>query len=296
MNAYTIYAVNLGGDLISGCSDQAFDMGLVESIVKGDGSPYPTHIAPMEQRPSITFSTTELAALLTKIGVLGWTIDSPVILYCQKLSDTGRSAGSDHVVLTVNAGVVIPVQITASQGQGGEARMSARIVPTWDGTNIPIIPSTGALAGTPAVGSVYTVGPVKINGSWPGGVQSINVNFGITDQSMMADGEGWARNNFRIGMDPIIMIDTTEATSLYTLGMAGTAAASTTAVFFTRIKGSDQSMRYAANESQHVSIAAQGRVSVRTIGQDPVSTSIQITARKVSGTAVLVASTATTIA
>ena len=297
MNKYSVYAANLGGSLISGISEQEINPQLVEAILHTDGNPDPTYIGPMEAKPVIPFTSTEIAALLTLLGSAGWIVTGGgAIFYCQRMTEIGRSTGSDHLRMLVNRGVVIPEQLTAGTGQGGEARLRANCHCTWDGTNSPIVTSLAALAGTPEISKVYNAGPVKINGTLLGGVQNITVQFGVNLTQDLADGEGLPRDAFTATRDPIITITTTHVTALNTLGIAGTGITANVVAYLTRLKNDDQSLRYANNVAEHISLTmAAGRVSCRQISDDPQMAQIQVTPSKPTGSLAIVVNTAATI-
>lgn len=299
MNNFTIYAVDLGGTLISGCAEQAVDAGMVHTILHGDGSPYPRLTAPMTQNPAIDFSSSEIAALLDKLGTgaVAYEIGAgeTVNLFAQQMTATGRSAGSDHEKWTINKGVVVPTQLTAGLGEGNEARLSAQCIPLWDGTNDPIVLAAASLAGSPAAAKAYCAGPVAINGVAIGSVQSINVAFGITARRIAGDGEGWPRDVVLDGMAPVITITTTEVSILRTLGLVGNAAAASTVAYLTRLKADDQSMRYANNVEQHISITCQGRALVTNIAGSPQVATVQIVTRSTDGSCPLTIDTTAAI-
>ena len=297
MSIYTVYAANLGGTLISGCTEeQEFDSGIEETMIRGDGSPTVDEVVPERLSPEIRFGSTEIDALLDKISYAGWAIDPSAILFCQKMTSTGRSTGSDHIRMTVNQGVVVPDALAASQGAGGHAVMRGRIIPSWDGTNELIVPAAASLSGSPSVGKVFTVGPCKLNDAWITQIQAINVAFNVGIDRHWSDGEGRPRELTLATLSPVISITTTNVSILTSLGLVGTYGGANTVVYFTRCKGSDTSMRYGDNDSEHVSIAALGRVTVRRIGGTPQAAEIILQAKKVGSDPILDITTGTTIA
>jgi len=294
MNEYTVYAAKLCDTLISGATDdQALQSNLAKLIIKGDGSPYPNYIAPMSAQPLILFGTTSIKQLLDAIGVLGSTITgSPCVFFCQKLSELGRSSGSDHLSMSVAAGAVIPISLNAQQDEQGGARMIAHCVPAWDGTNNPIVTALAALSGTPSVGQAYTVGPLMINGTKVGGEQSLRVEWNINLRRPASAGEAWSRNVFLLDMDPVITYTTTEVTLLNTLGPNGIVAGANTAAYLQKL---DPTLASGRDPTTAIAIAAQGHAEWTTVSGTPQMAEVVITPKKVGENAIMTVNTATSL-
>lgn len=294
MEVYAIYAANIEGTLIDGVSEQGINPGLNLRTEYGDGSPWPTLIAPISNDPRIPFGTTQILTALTKLGVTGGALGSSAIFFCQKMTEIGRDT-TGHMKATVASGIVRPVSLNAEKD--GIAVLQAETICTYDGTNNPIVFATGqSLSGTPAPDEAFTVGPVKINNTWLDSVESIRIEFGINVGVYPTNGEPWARKAVLLTQEPVITVTTHDVSLIASLGLAGNAAGANSYVYFRRIKTTDTSMRYADNTASHVKIAAQGRIHVRDIGQNPQMATLEIRPWKVAGSAILVATLGATIA
>lgn len=291
---YTIYGVDLGGTMISGVEDHSIQTNVQHAILRGDGSAYPTSVIAMFADPRLRFTSESIAALLTKLTVGGYQISTAVNLWSQKMSELGRASGSVHEKHTIAAGVVLPIELDVRQD--GVARMTGLVVPSYDGTNDLIVTAAAALSGSPIISEVFTLGPGKINNTAIGALKSLNVNFGITVTADRSDGEGKARNLVLATQDPVIRFTSGNAALLRSLGLYGTYGGANTTFFLTRCKGSDTTMRYANNESQHISLTCRGRVHISDLGGDPQIATGEVIVAKESAVALLTAATTATIA
>lgn len=73
-----------------------------------------------------------------------------------------------------------------------DAVISARMIGRYDGTNPPASQvGAGALSGTPAAVQWYTMGPVKLNGSWVENEQSVSLSSGVREEASGSAGVVW---------------------------------------------------------------------------------------------------------
>ena len=247
--AHTLYAVDVdpitaaNAVFIDQVSDFTVDPRIAETLQAADGAVDPTYVAVMSQDPRITFSTTAIATFLAEVTntafMAGIKIDSDVThdgleCYFQKLAEGGtRSAGATHVKLTVNEGLLLPRAITASQG--GIATLPLECVIGYDGTNEPIvITANQALAGTPVVGELFTVGPANINGVALDAIQSVTIDPGIAEIALASDGAIWPTYIAIQSRQPMITIQTLDVSILNTYGLDGTAVDASDVIVFLR--------------------------------------------------------------
>lgn len=271
MDIHTLYAINVTpiGEtslLIDQITDYALDPGLQEIVEAADGSVDATYAAVMRQDPKIRATSTALATILGTIGISGYPLnsDGAAAAYCwfQKLQSGGtRAAGASHVKLTVSKGMILPRTLQVSQDQ--KATLALEIVPIFDLTNNPIVVTASqALAGSPSVGELFTVGPVMINGTQLDGIISTTVDFGIQEIVESADGQVWPTYIAIMSRRPSITITTLDAVSLSTFGLYGAAQGATDSVVYFR-KLDQGGTRVADDGSEHISFTVDaGRISV----------------------------------
>jgi len=307
---HTIYAVKLDTATLAGSSvlfDQiqsfAISTGIQRIAQSGDGQVNPTYVAVMSQRPVIRFGTSAIATALAACGISGTVIDADVTYpgieaWFQKLEEGGvRASGSSHLKMTGAQGILVPRSLSASQD--GVAMVDFEAILTYDGTLDPVvIADNQALEGSPAVGELFTVGPVSINGATIEGIQGITVDFGISVISRAGDGQVWPTYAAIMSRAPSIQIQTTDVVSLATFGLSGTAqGASDSVVYFRKL--SEGGTRVADGTAEHVSITVDdGIITVDNLegSQDGVSGStVTITPSDDESNAILAVSTAAAI-
>jgi len=270
MDLYTLYAVDVDSVLIDGITDQSVDPGTGNLILGADGKPYPTYAVGANVAPTIAFSTTAVATALAKVGTAGLALAAAdaVTCYFQMLANGGLRAGASlHLKVLVSDGIIIPMTLAAAGD--APASIDYQVVATYDGTNAPLIVTPNqSLAGAPTVGELFFLGPVKINGTQVTGVQSIEVDFGISLVVRGSDGLLYPSFVAIAAIAPTIRITTTDVEALSTFGIDGTGQSATASEVYFRA-GVDGGTRAANATSVHLKIAttaSKGRISVQGVG------------------------------
>jgi len=233
-----------------------------------DGAADATLITLMQQSPQHVLTTRSLA---TALGQIGWagidipTTEATFAMYWRQMAEHGtRKSGSAHIKMTVNKGYVYGQQVEASQGSGAQFTFGLQC--GWDGTNAPII-STDSNQALPADGAsleLFTLGPVKINGTLLPGVQRTSVTFGIQLYLAFGDGEVWPTLITVQERSPAIVCECLDATALFDLGLTGTAQGATDSLVYFRKKLANGANVPDAT-AEHVSVGvAAGRISVES--------------------------------
>lgn len=310
---HTLYAVNIdpiteaNAVFIDQVQDQNLDPAIQEILSAGSGQVDPTHVAVMSQNPRIAFSTTALATMLAEVTsgffINGIKIDSDgthdgAELWFQKLAKGGtRTAGANHIKMTVNEGLLLPRSISAMQGQ--VASLAMDLLAGYDGTNDPIvIAAAQALEGTPAVGELFTLGPVSINGVDLDGVQGVRLDTGLQEVALGGSGQVWPTFLGIMSRQPLITITTLDVSVLSTYGLSGTAQSATDSKIYLR-KIAEGGARVADATAQHLSFTIdEGHIRVRSIGGGhgaPQAAQLEIRPTYDGDNAILVMSAATAI-
>lgn len=187
-----------GGTLIGGLTDVTPATNTERLIAMANGHPEPLFTGVRSQKPDVVFTSTSVGAILTLINAGG-------SIFCLDLSAgnvdllyvKGKPQGIRYALNTTNhlriraaKGFLYWRTIRAQHGQ--EATIECRLVPVYDGTNQPLVPTGSiALSGTPSVVQLFTLGPVKVNGSALPGVQEWSLAAGEQTEELSGDGEIW---------------------------------------------------------------------------------------------------------
>ncbi len=162
------------------------------------GHPHPLFRAVRNQQPDISFRSPAVGQVLTAIlaGGDNYALDLSAgntdLLYKrgQHLGFRYAAAASQHERLRAKTGMLFWQTIQATHRQ--DAEIACRMLVAYDGVNNALAQvGTGTLTGTPAASQFYTLGPVKLNGSWLGGEQSWSLASGLAPEQQGAAGEPW---------------------------------------------------------------------------------------------------------
>lgn len=264
--------LGVGGALLGGIRDMTPALGLNPIVEGSDGEVYARFVAIMSQRPTVRFSTTEIKAALDKCGLSGMIIDNDVtykglVFYLQQLAEGGvRSGAGANMKITVPEGILVPR--TLSVDQDGAAILAYEALATWDGTNDPFVLAVDQdmPAGTPGVANLWTVGPVKINGTALDSVMGLNIDFGLDARAEASDGEVWPRFPYIHGVRAVATFRTRDVELLNTLGITGDAQGETDSVIYLRKLKEGGGRELDATEV-HISLTVdEGLIAVTELG------------------------------
>lgn len=179
--------------------------------VPTSGEAFARFIALYGQKFSVMWEVLDLKTCLDACGVLGTyvtsTIKTGVTLYAQKISEGGtRTAGATHDSWNIKEGYAYPSAITCEHQ--GDARLSYDLLPTWDGTNNPIVIAKDVALPSPITDALrYTIGPITLGGIVFDQVRRVSIGFGIAAQTEGADSDIWDGFSFVQSVIPSIRID-----------------------------------------------------------------------------------------
>lgn len=275
---HTLYAVDAGGTLISGITDQAVNPQAQELLIGGDGATEPQLATVMGAAPQVDFSTVSLASALTAVGLAGLNLTTnPAVFFWQQCADGGLRAGAlSHLKASMAKGLLLPVRLTARQGDAAELQITA--LAKWDGTNDPIVLTANqSLTGSPNMGELFTLGPVAVNGSAVPGVVEVSIDFAISLYAPRADGDLYPRFIGIKGRQPVVRVRSLELLTQSTFGLTG--AATTTWATYFRKKSTTGNVADAT--AQHVKVSGtNGRAHVESArarhGDDGAQTELVI--------------------
>jgi hypothetical protein len=193
---HVLYGVKIDSTVIGGILAQ--NIGLKTELRKdaADGSPIATHLAIASQEASAGFDTRAIVAALTACGAMGVSIASltaKLTFYAQKVLAGGtRTSGSAHRSYAINAGVLFPTKLSIQHGQ--DAVLSYAVIPTWNGTNNPIVlAETVSLPTGASETERFSLGPVTVGAVVYDQLSGVDIDFGAQVKAESADGEYWSR-------------------------------------------------------------------------------------------------------
>jgi hypothetical protein len=220
---FTVCSPSIGGTVVVGITSQTFSSGVEEVIQAVDGTMSPSIAVCTGAEPMFTLESVAVAAVLDALSMTGLALGAtPAYWYLEKLAATGRDATSAHMKFSQTKGNIVPVSLELSAGQ--LARITFASHAEYDGTNLPfVMTSNNALPTITIPSDVYTLGPVSINGTFLGGVQSVSLNFGISVGAFKGDGSVYPEKIINLSYHPSVRITTTEVLDYSTLGLIGIA-------------------------------------------------------------------------
>jgi len=278
---YTMSYIDI--DTASGASVDLFqllnwspDPGIANLILGGAGEVNNTFVTTTGQAPSLSFVTSQLDTALDGIALTGLIIDSDAddegfVAFLKKYAEGGtRASGANQMSLTVNEGLLVPRQLTASLG--GVATISYDLFVTYDGTNLPVVVSvTDTITPTPVADQAFTLGPIVSNGTNLEGVQSVTVDFGLSVVVQRSPSDLYPTFVAIDKQQPTISFVTTMADYLNTLSMLGAAVSASDFIVYLA-KQTEGANRAAYNASTHISITVDEGViqpAASTFGPGP---------------------------
>lgn len=241
---------------LSQLQDGTVTAGIQELSVVPAGFPQPAAVHTGAMRPMVTFTTSQLATLFTATGVYGYGAQGNFDFFCKATVDRGvrvADATTSHLRFRATEGLLNWLSVDAQQD--GVAMARCRFVPTYDGTNAPII-ATGsvALSGTPSGGECYSMGPVYHNGSLIPTVTGWSIDLGISFHEVASDGDPYMTFIGVREIAPVLTLRGVRPSHLVTYTMGGTAVTSSLN-FYLRRKTTDGGFT-ADGSSAHIEFAA----------------------------------------
>lgn len=258
--------------------------GVIPSTQFAIGHPQPLALHTHGVRPSITADTKQLSTLLTATGVFGYDSSAGNLdFFLKKASDLGvrvADATAEHLRYRATQGLLTWNNISVSQD--GEATAQIAFIPTYDGSNAPLVPAgTVALSGTPTAAEVYTLGPVKFAGAAISGVESWSLDLGQQLYQIAADGEPYLSFVGVQQIEPVLTIRGVNAVHQLTYGLAGSAISVSWQIYLKRMAA--DGTHVANGTSSHIAIAGGAGMIEPTdnagAGNAPVQSELRVRLR-----------------
>lgn len=201
--AEQFHAYNIGlfdANVFTSINDPQPSAELQEIVERGTGAIEPGLLAVGDRAPFLSWSTNDLltwaSVFTTAVGndaetkyAIAPQAGASVIRYQKALSGSSRygTGTTNHLVTTFRNSVATWQGLSADQGGNASVRM--RLDAIYDGSNEPIsIAASQTLSGGSTPVSLYTLGNVKLNGSFVSGVMSSSVEPNTNLQKLFSDG------------------------------------------------------------------------------------------------------------
>lgn len=221
------------------------------------GHTQPLFTAIRSVRPAFEFVTKQVANAMSEFGILGVDLSANCDFYYRNAANLGtRVADASTAHSRIRAAQAHGVLQSITARHDADATASCRVVATYDGTNLPLVPvDNAALTGiTPAVAGLFTLGPVSINGATLDGVDEMTLSLNPTIEELASDGEPYVTFSHVATIAPELRI-VSYTNTWATFGLNGTALTSFEG--FLRAKSAD-GINVANGTNSHASITAAG--------------------------------------
>lgn len=266
------------------------------------GDVYPRHVAAYSHAPRPTFRTVCLQDALDVIGLTGLVLaNGGVNLFAQKFSEGALAAsGSAHRKYNITEGLCYPVRLTCEHR--GDAEIEYAILPTYDGSNDPIVETdTSALPTAPTDNERFTLGQVTIGAIAIAQITRLEVDFGVVAQAQSTDSDIYDTHCMIRAIEPKIRlvgsnIEWLKSTAVPRTGLVFTHA---NTKLYLRKRSTGATAFVANNTAEHISLAAAGLAVITNPfddqGDDPAQVNLDLTVAYDGTNAPIVISTATAI-
>lgn len=252
------------------------------------GELYARHVALYAQRPLASFTTFQIARGLALIGLTGKkilaTLNPGLNLYAQNWEEgAGPASGASHTKHNIKEGLIVPRTISCTHQ--GDAELSYDVLITYDGTNEPVVKTESqALPAGITDDERFTLGPFTLASVVTGQITNLEIDFGITAETLGADSDIWDTFARLRRVQPVVRVTGTDLTwfGSSNIELAGQAATHANTTFYLRKRLNADT--FVPNvTAEHVRFTADGMAVIDTIqddsGDDPSEVSFELTTR-----------------
>lgn len=227
----------------------------------GGGATTPSFRGGNSAIPDIRFTTTQIKTILDEctdgdgVSVADYSAGDVDLFYraMDNYQTTEAIANLTHLRLRASQCMMYWERIEARQGQ--VATIACRIVPTWDGTNLPLTGlGSQAISAEGLVSDQFTLGPVKVNGTDIDGVQGWTLDQGWGEQITASDGQIYPTFAALRRGDPVLNVDTPDLDQWASSGVTGLSV--TALIAFLTHKSSTGVANVANATETHISFTA----------------------------------------
>lgn len=231
------------------------------------GALYPQHTAIVGQNVRAMFQSVSVAKCWTQIGLAGLNLADladatfpGLSIFGYKHSQGGGRAGAlAHRKYNFQNGLVFPTRI--STDHQGDATISYDVLPTYDGSNNPVVISSGV--SVPTAGDDderYTIGKVVIGGQTLTGIKQLELDLGQAGEQEGADSDLWPTHASMVSTSPVLTLRGIDPEWIDNLGgLTGLAATHANTTVYLRKRSAGSASGYVADgTAEHIKITLDG--------------------------------------
>jgi hypothetical protein len=206
---YDLYAITANTTVIGGVGSQSLDTGTEVRSETSSGAYYPLHNFVVSQKPSATFTTTNVAAILALIPVTGLdlsTVTGGLILWAYKHADGGTRAGAtSHRKFAMAKGLAVPSRLTVTHR--GDATVTINVHPIANGATAPFVyTDSQTVSAAPTTDPRWTLGPLTVGNVLMTGSKGFDIDFGVNALTEGADSSIWDTRSSILTITPRVTI------------------------------------------------------------------------------------------
>jgi len=254
-NLWKMHALVTPAGTIPQIRSRELNPGIERLLVIGDGKINPEFYGLMARNPMIKCSTLAINAAMTAIGQKMYSFSgAATTAYMAKLVNGGGYAGSGHAKMNGSYGVIIPRKLSVRHNK--EATFDFDLC--WlsnDGITdgFSYTNSAVSLPSLAVASEVFTLGPVKINGTAISGLTGWDYDFGIQERIEGSGGEVWPTFGGYVSQSPKISVTSKDAQLYDRVAMSGTAQGGTASTFY--LQKVTSTGRVAAGTASHIKMS-----------------------------------------
>ena len=224
--------------------------------------------------PDFKFSHTQIGTMLAQFAAGAYNVareyNSGTAYAEYRLGDNrgvrdGKGNATHVYGAMVDNSVCFFESIRCRQGQLAEMR--CRFVALETASNEPLVfTASVALGGTSTSGDLFTLGPVKTNGTFIGGIESWEWNNNLEYEEVASDGDGFLTYVGVRSSRPVLTIQTRHGSAMATYGNKGTALSALSCFLRKKLASG---INIAAGTASHSKLAATaGTIKARSLSGD----------------------------
>jgi hypothetical protein len=239
--------------------DQSVDNALDHVALFPAGAAYPVFTASKQWAPEWTVGVTDLAGLFALLGTDDLTKDLSALttdLYFREAKAAGLNSdvtdSTKHQIYRLQSCSMMWWDSLQARQDDEAASVQVKVAAYGNGSNDPIQVPAAAISASAAQVAPWTLGPVKVNGSWLDGVQSVSIANNCEVIKHKGDGDAYPTLITIRRCKPVVTIETSNLRSVAAFAREGVAITALD-VFLKRRKPSK--LCYADGDAQHIKIA-----------------------------------------
>ncbi|WP_437225023.1 hypothetical protein SH661x_003884 [Planctomicrobium sp. SH661] len=194
-----------GAATIAQCQAAEFSSNNQIEALRASAAVFPSEFVLMGAEPRFRYTSYDLATALTALDEAGGLyVGSGTISLPWRVRSPGSAfvSGANNIKLTATKGLLVPVSITAQQGQVASIDLEAALLS--DGFTNPVGHSGSLSLSDPSYVGTFRLGPSSLGGSDVTGIVGIQVGFGINMVLEYADGGTFPTNVYVETVNPFV--------------------------------------------------------------------------------------------